>query len=156
MQGILTDNKKLKNLILENPDLPLLCFATEDANSGEWNCELASCRCHKGAVLDAKVDLLPRDDRVYTDEEDLEDDLRDALCDDYESLSDEEFDKMIDLLRKKYDFIPIFTLGTIPPALDKKDAVRKWGINSGAPRNQYDRPRRRQAPYLAKACRSHG
>lgn len=46
-----------------------------------------------------------------------------------------EFDKMIDLLRKKYDFIPIFTLGTIPPALDKKDAVRKWGINSGAPRD---------------------
>ncbi len=98
MQGILTDNKELKNLILENLDLPLLVFATEDANSGEWSSELASCRCHKGVVLDATKDCwLPRDDRVYTDESDLEDDIRDALYneDEYESMSDAEFDSMI-------------------------------------------------------------
>ena len=42
MQGITMDNIELKNLILENPDLPLLVFATEKANSGEWSTELAS------------------------------------------------------------------------------------------------------------------
>lgn len=98
MQGIVTDNTELKNLILENPTLPLLVFATEDANSGEWSKELASCRCEKGIVLDATKDCwLPRDDRVYTDEDDLEEDIQDALADEdeYKSLSDEEFYKVV-------------------------------------------------------------
>lgn len=98
MQGIVTDNTELKKLILENPELPLLIFATEDANSGEWSTELASCRCSKGIVLDATKDCwLPRDDRVYTDEDDLEDDMRDALDDEneYKSFSDKEFDEVI-------------------------------------------------------------
>lgn len=98
MQGILIDNTELKNLILENPDLPLLVFATEEANSGEWSAELASCRCSKGIVLDATKDCwLPRDDRVYTDESDLEVDIQDTLADEeeYKTLSDEEFYKIV-------------------------------------------------------------
>lgn len=99
MQGILTDNIKLKNLILENPDLPLLCFATEEANSGEWYTELASCRCCKGIVLDATKDCwLPNAEKIYTDEDDLEEDIADALCDDYAHLSDDEF---FDLVKEK-------------------------------------------------------
>lgn len=98
MQGIVTDNTELKKIILENPDLPLLIFATEEANGGEWSVELASCRCHKGIVLDATKECwLPRDDRIYTDESDLEEDIQDALADEeeYESLSDEEFYKIV-------------------------------------------------------------
>lgn len=96
MQGIVTDNTELKKLILENPNLPLLVFATEYANSGEWSAELASCRCDKGIVLDAVKDCwLPRDDRVYTDETDLEEDIRDALDDIQEGLNDEEFDNLV-------------------------------------------------------------
>ena len=97
MQGILMDNTELKTLILENPDLPLLVFATEEANSGEWYTELASCRCCKGIVLDATKDCwLPDAERIYTDEEDLEDDIRDALCDDFAHLSDPEFNSMVE------------------------------------------------------------
>lgn len=99
MQGILAENKELKKLILENPDLPLLAFATEDANSGEWSTELASLRCGKGIVLDATVDCwLPRDDRVYTDDDDLEEDIRDVLWneDEYKAMSDAEFDRIVD------------------------------------------------------------
>lgn len=98
MQGITMDNKELKNLILENPDLPLLIFATEEANSGEWSTELASCRCHKGFVLDTTKDCwLPRDDRVYMDESDLEEDILNALADEdeYKSLTDEDFNKIV-------------------------------------------------------------
>lgn len=98
MQGIVTDNKELKRLILENPELPLLCFATEEANHGEWSTELASCRCHKGVVLDATNECwLPRDDRVYTDESDLEEDIQYCLSceEEYESLSDDEFDNAV-------------------------------------------------------------
>lgn len=105
MQGILYDNKELRNLIIENPELPLLVFATDEANSGEWQTELASCRCRKGHVLDVKVQLLPRDDRVYTDEDDLEDDLRDSLADEeeYIKLSDKEFDDMVSTKMKELE-----------------------------------------------------
>lgn len=94
MQGVVTDNAELKKLIIENPNLPLLIFVTEDANSGEWSVELASCGCSKGIVLDATKDCwLPRDDRIYTDASDLEEDIRNALDDEdeYKSLSDKEF-----------------------------------------------------------------
>ena len=98
MQGIVTDNTELKKLILENPDLPLLIFATDEANNGEWSSELASCRCCKGIVLDATKDCwIPRDDRVYTDGGDLEEDIEDALAneEEYNTLSDEEFYKIV-------------------------------------------------------------
>lgn len=99
MQGILTDNAELKKLILENLDLPLLAMATESANSGEWDTEIASCKFRKGTVLDVTDDcLLPRDDRVYTDETDLRDDIRDMLDDDdnYAGFSDGELDREVD------------------------------------------------------------
>ena len=98
MQGITMDNIELKNLILENPDLPLVVFATEEANSGEWSTELASCNCYKGSVLDATKDCwLPRDDRVYTDVEDLEDDVRDVLdsMEEYKHFSDAELEDVV-------------------------------------------------------------
>ncbi len=101
MQGIVIDNTELKKLILENPNLPLLIFATEDANSGEWSTELASCRCKKGIVLDEAKDCwVPRNDRVYMDEDDLEYDIREALDDIQEGLNDEEFDNLVAIKMK--------------------------------------------------------
>lgn len=35
--GLLHSTEKLRKLILDNPDLPLLVFAGEDANSGEYS-----------------------------------------------------------------------------------------------------------------------
>lgn len=106
MQGILTDNAELKRLILENPNLPLLVFATEEANSGEWYSELASCKCHKGVVLDATNDCwLPNEERVYEDKEDLEEDIRDAINNEerYRVLSDEEFESLVTERTKALD-----------------------------------------------------
>lgn len=98
MQGMVTDNTELRKLILENPGLPLLIFVTEDANSGEWSTEIASCRCCKGTVLAAAKDCwLPRDDRVYTDESELEEDIQVVLADtdECDRLSDKEFDSLV-------------------------------------------------------------
>lgn len=104
MQGMLIDNAALKKLILENPSLPLLVFSTEDANSGEFNMELASCKCEKGIVLDAAENIwLPRYDRIYTDETDLEEDIQEALYDALEGLEDEEFDALVALKMKTLD-----------------------------------------------------
>lgn len=101
MWGMLIDNTELKKLILENPSLPLLVFATEDANKGEFNMELASCKCEKGFVLDVTENIwLPRNDRIYTDETDLEEDIQEALYDSQEILEDEEFDALVALKMK--------------------------------------------------------
>ncbi|MDE5696483.1 MAG: hypothetical protein K2I96_03580 [Lachnospiraceae bacterium] len=101
VQGIVTDNTELKKLILDNPSLPLLILVSEDANSGEWSTELASCRCEKGIVLEAAENCwLPRYDRVYTDETDLEEDIQEALEDIQEGLTDEEFDRLVAIKMK--------------------------------------------------------
>lgn len=97
-----TDGTELRKLLAENPDLPLLVFATDDANHGEYSCELAELKCRKGSVLDCpKEEWLPFDDRIYTDYEDLESDVVDVLHDDYGELSDEEFNaKVAEHMRK--------------------------------------------------------
>lgn len=101
---MLTDNKELKNLILKNPDLPLLFFATDEANNGEWSSMLASARFHKGIVLDYPKDMaIPNDEIIYTDKEDLEDDLRDGLYDEYFNLSDDEYDKVVSARMTEYE-----------------------------------------------------
>ena len=96
---MLKDCKELRKLLLENPSLPLLCFATEEANIREYSVELASCHCEKGEVLDLEqsddLPWRPYKDRVYTDRDDLEEDIIDALTDEFASYSDEEFDTLI-------------------------------------------------------------
>lgn len=97
-QGILFDNKELKKLIEENPELPLIVFATEDCNTGNYAYELCSLKCEKGNVLDApKAVYIPKDDRIYTDIDDLEDDITNALSDEEECvfMTEEEFEMEI-------------------------------------------------------------
>lgn len=79
---------ELKQLILDNPELPLLVFASEDANRGEWGYEQASINNVRISELTVHGDL-------WLDRDDLEEKLRDELCDDYPELSDEDFDSMI-------------------------------------------------------------
>lgn len=81
------DCKELKELIISNPEAPLLIFAGEEANSGEYGYE---------SVDDGYADL--KEITIYGDQwldrDDFEDVLRDDIADDerYENLSDEEFD----------------------------------------------------------------
>lgn len=99
-----TDNTELKKLILENPELPLLFFATDEANSGNWSSELASARFHKGICLDYPKDMpIPNDERIYTDKEDLECDLREGLNEEYFNLSDDEFDAVVASRMEEYE-----------------------------------------------------
>lgn len=96
----LDDTSELRNLILENPDLPLLIFVGEEAWSGEYSYE---------SVDDARVSVqtltLYRD--YWIDKDDYEDKLRDELCDKpkYIALSDEEYDKVIDKKIKDTEFV---------------------------------------------------
>ena len=101
---ILHETEALKKLIIENPDLPLLVFAGEDANIGDYSymcCEYV--RVEKGEVLDCKG---PNDEIIYTDRQHLKDDIEEAIYDDYDGIGkipDDKLDKMLKERMSKYD-----------------------------------------------------
>lgn len=86
----LRDTTKLREAILENPDLPLLIFAGEEAWQGEWGYNQVDARVHGVEELTLFADR-------WMDRDEYEEELSDALCDEeeYKDLSDEEWDKMI-------------------------------------------------------------
>lgn len=88
----LRDTSNLKNLILENPDLPLLIFCGEESWIGDY--------CYNSAPYASKgqIKCLTLYNDRYVDEDDYRELLSDNLCDEeeYANLSDEEYDKMID------------------------------------------------------------
>lgn len=95
--------KSLKQLIIDNPTLPMIFFASDDCNDGDYNLEQAEAIGYIGTILNCKSDELPRDDRIYMDEEDLECDIIDTLWDDYSDLSEEDFDKKVNEWMEKLE-----------------------------------------------------
>ena len=98
----LTDNTELKELILQNPTLPLLFFATDEANSVEYQTESCSVDCYIGEVLDYEYS-----DKIYLDRDDFEEDIADTLWDDFlgkthENCND-EFENYVEQEIKKYE-----------------------------------------------------
>lgn len=70
----------LKKLILEHSDLPLLVFASEDANSGDYPyMSCGSVYAEIGEFLDCMQDV--NDEYCFTDREDFEEKIVDALYD---------------------------------------------------------------------------
>ena len=92
---------ELRRLIIENPDLPLLVFAGEEANSGDWN--YMSCSytyAYLGEFLDCQQTV--NDEKCYCEREDFEEDLGDMLYD-QENILDEEFEVRFKEELSKYD-----------------------------------------------------
>ena len=78
---------ELRKLILENPELPLLVFAGEDCNSGDYS--YMSCgrvTASIGEFLDCQQTV--NDEHCYTDRDDLESDIE---CRSDFTGTDEEF-----------------------------------------------------------------
>lgn len=86
----LNDTAVLRNLILENPDLPLLIFCGEDSWHDEYPYEQAD-------ASGGEIKELTLYNEWWLDKEDYEDKLLDDLYDqeEYKSLSDEEYNQMI-------------------------------------------------------------
>ena len=83
-------NQHPKKLILENPSLPLVIFCGENSYSGYHSYEQALV---DGVHLDEIIEY----NKKIIDRDDYESALHDDLCDEeeYQALSDEEYDKMI-------------------------------------------------------------
>lgn len=82
--GVVVDNAGIRKLILDNPDLPLVFLATEDANIGDYHTMFCtSVSAEIGEVLDCNQGI--DDEIIYTDRDDFEDAIYDKLCnDDYD------------------------------------------------------------------------
>ncbi len=101
-QFSLQDTTILKNLILENPDLPLLVFVGEEAHSGEYAYEAKPNSCSNGSVKELTLYK-----NFWIDKEDYEDELINDCSDmeEFESLTDEEFYDMIDKKVEETEFV---------------------------------------------------
>lgn len=87
----LKDTSELRKLILENPDLPLLIFANEDANNGDYSymqADVTSVSIQKLALYN---------DEQWLDEDEFEEEIADKMSmdDEYKNLSNEDFDKAV-------------------------------------------------------------
>ena len=98
--GLLHSAEKLRQFIIDNPDLPLLIFAGEEANTGDYGYESCSyVSADVGEFLDCCQDV--NEERCYYDREDFREDLE-YQYDDFDG-SDEEFEQFIDKKMAEYD-----------------------------------------------------
>lgn len=99
------DTTVLKNLILENPKLPVLLFCGEEAWSGEHGYTQATATSGEIKKLTLYKDhWLAKDDYEVC----LFDDLAEAK--EYENLSDEEYEKMIAKKVEETEFVEAITI----------------------------------------------
>ncbi|MCM1234160.1 MAG: hypothetical protein NC489_28995 [Ruminococcus flavefaciens] len=96
----LNDTTKLRNLILENPQLPLLIFCGEEVNDGDYPYEQAY-------VKSEEIKELTLYNNIWMDKDDYEESLSDNLCDEeeYKDLSDYEYEQMIEQKVAKTEFV---------------------------------------------------
>ena len=100
----LKDTSNLRQLIIENPDLPLIIFCGEESWDGEHSYSSASAS--KGSIQELTL-YENVYDATWIDREDYAEKLADDLCDDeeYKDMTDEEYDKMIDQKVKETEFV---------------------------------------------------
>ena len=84
---------ELKRLILENPDLPIVVLAGEEAHSDFYWTYCSDISFNIGEILDC--DFYDYDDSVFTDKDRLEEYIEDMLCDEYYEKSEEEYEAAI-------------------------------------------------------------
>jgi hypothetical protein len=99
--GLLHQTDGLQKLILDNPKLPLLIFANEYANTGDYS--LTACSCISANIGEYLDCIAGHGDKCYTDRDDFEEDIADILADDYPKLTDEEFEKIVKEKVAQYD-----------------------------------------------------
>lgn len=92
--GITKQSDELRKLILENPNLPVVVLVGDDASSGDycWT-YCSSVHCSIEEILDC--DYYRHDDTVFTDRDDLEEQVTDNLYDEYCDKTEEEYTEAI-------------------------------------------------------------
>ncbi len=99
--GLLHSSDELRQLIIDNPDLPLLVFAGEDCNNGDY-CFMScgSVSASVGEFLDCQQTV--DDERCFTDRDEFQEKLEDNLCDSFDG-SEQEFEAYIEDILMEYE-----------------------------------------------------
>lgn len=98
---LLTSTDELRRLILENPSLPLLVFAGEDCNIGDYSyMACSSVNASLGEFLDCQQVI--NDEYCFTDRDEFQEEMENRLCDSFDG-SDEEFKKFIKAKLAEYE-----------------------------------------------------
>lgn len=100
--GIVNSAIELRRLIIDNPDLPLVVFAGEDANSGGdyMYCSCSHVSAYVGEFLDCKQTI--NDEKCYCERDDFEEDLANTL-DEYFEESEEDFNSRVQKELAEYE-----------------------------------------------------
>lgn len=97
-------SNELKQLIAENPDLPIVVLVGGEAASDDWGYTYcADVRFSVEEILDCTLPF--GNCYVYNDRDDFKDALSNYLADyeEYEKLSDEEFEALFNKELSKYE-----------------------------------------------------
>lgn len=96
----LNDTTVLRNLIIENPELPLLIFCGEDCWHDEYSYEQAD-------ASDGCIKEVTLYNNYWLDKEDYEEELSNDLSnqEEYKNLSDEEYNKIIEQKVAETEFV---------------------------------------------------
>lgn len=100
--GLIHSTDELRKLLLEHPNLPLIVFANNEANLGDYR--LMSCgyiHAEIGEFLDCCQTV--NDERCYTDRDEFEEDIYDSIYYDFNG-SDEDLKRGVK--RKMMEYNP--------------------------------------------------
>jgi len=81
----LDDYKDLKQLLAENPELPIMFMASEDCGNPDYGWTIASAKARIKHVLDEKLEF--NDEKLYTDEDDLREDLEEYYYEEHDDMT---------------------------------------------------------------------
>ena len=102
--GLLNYNSALKQLIKENPDLPITFLVSEDTHKGDYNWQYCSEITYRiDEILDCQVPFA--EDEVFSDKSYFEERLSDYLSDlpENSDLDDDEFEALCNKELKRYE-----------------------------------------------------
>ena len=94
----------LKKLVSENPELPIVVLANEDANIGDYAYMFcSSVIAELGEILDCMQEQA--DDKCFTDRDDFREQIEDnlSMSDEWYGKSDEEIQAEVDRIEAEYD-----------------------------------------------------
>lgn len=98
MTSYIDDYKDLKEIIRENPTLPLIFMASEDVGGSDYSYTAVQAKVEKGVFLNEKA---INDEKIYSSEDDLEDDLYDYFFEENDGWTEVQVEEAV---KEKMEF----------------------------------------------------